>query len=1297
MKKTLLKKTLLLLFTLLAGVGSAHAEDFDYEWVKITDLSDVQTGDNVVLVDETNKKALSHESDKFDTDNGYDVTISDGKITITVPAYLQWTLTKGTNNTYSFGTSDGGSEFLCGDTQSTALQTALQLGDNNDNRTNSFFYDNYDSSGGRLYYRSAFNLSTSKSDYCCVNWNGTMFNAKWYDGDFPKITLYKRTVKNYVKWKRIDSENVNLEEDAVIAVVDLKSERALSNDKADKDPDAVAVTLNDDKDRILGEVPEKVQWIYNRTQGKGVTLKTKDEEDDKYLYADTENKGLKVGDATGDNQYFSLGCTNNIYFSLWTSIGSDAYLLGVEESMFSNTWKLIKPAEGEDIDLAFFKKIEDSQRIVTIELPEYYNYDFGKYNNNEYTSYDLSFDDNVTITGAEKSEIKWKSSNTDVIEINEFGYITQIKKRGTAVITAYVEEDTENYTHDKASAKCTVIIDDSSLSEPGSTASNPLSVADAKKLAEEGEVTVEGYNKEIKLQPGVNYYIKGKVSKVNSGMMAMFGDMDFGEMMGSMGDGTSIGGGGTGTGSGGTSSFNFEDSMDDMDFDMEDMEDSGFDMSSMGFDMSSLGFDLSAMFGTSDKVTYYISDDGTKDGQMKVVNGCGTLKGSTSAMEFNPIPKLSPGDCVVVCGPLVYTEDTSMFSGMIGGNSSDEPKKSGKVDEMNYLAVYDPTLLVEDKEIYVNKTLESSDVYSIDNYFDYFSNQMKIIEGMTINEATFKSSDEEIAKWDEDSKKIVGVNEGKAKITVKVKVILQDKTEDQDERSYTMKRKFKLIVKTRDLDPAGYYDGDWVLTTSAADLKEGTRLVLAGTRVKEGKEDTDYMMVENNAMMGGGKNGSKIEFDANDTGKTTIPSSTVISKGGLEVVLEKADENGTSWYLNVGEDETGAKLYLYASVKKEEESTNNGNEPSTPANNENEPSTGNGGGFNMDEMMEMFSPSSGMKVGTIDEANQDAQDNDVTVSLKATISFTEGKDIAIIKFDGIPDDYNNTIMLSSSFDMEEMMGMFGGMGGNNNEEEDNPDEPTGDEPTEDDDNNEKSTFDMGSFDMFMASFNTKKPGDETPETGKEPKNFMPRIYRFVPDASFDIAIGDSEWKTIVSYKDVQVPENVEAYIVTEINQATSESEQSLATLSKVENLKGGAPYLLHTSSPASYTMNLLNDEESEAFSAPTNNKLKVSDRKTSGEEGNSKVYVLANKNQELGTGFYQWIGGDLGSGRVYLPVPATTETVREFVAFGEESTAIQNIESTESRTETFYDLQGRRVNNPTNGIYIVNGKKAIIK
>ncbi len=1047
----------------------------------------------------------------------------------------------------------------------------------------------------------------------------------------------------------VNGLDVVLSDDDVVVIADQNSAKAMSNDKKDKEPDAVAVNLNDSKDRILGDVAEKVQWTFTNVEGDYHFAVG-----EKNLYADSE--GLKVGSETTNNGFSFSNNDNGSYMGI--NIDNTLHIAGVDASMFSNVWKLVT----EDDDLAkntqsvIFKKIVDRQKVVTITMAENYFVDI-----NEVQTLNL----NATITGADFSAISWTSSDTDVATVAN-GIVT-LKKRGSVVITARVNE---NDYHDKASAKCTVIIDDSSLSEPGSTASNPLSVADAKKLAETGKVTVEGYSKEIKLQPGVNYYIKGKVSKVNSGMMAMFGDMDFGEMMGSMGGGTSTGGGGT-------SSFNFEDSMDDMDFDPEDMEESGFDMSS--FDMSSFGFDMSAMFGTSDKVTYYISDDGTKDGQMKVVNGCGILKeGSTGAMELDTIPKLSPGDCVVVCGPLVYTEDTNMFSGMMGGNSSDEPKKSGKVDEMNYLAVYDPTLLItqpEPKEIYVNKTLEANDVYSIDNYFDYFSNQMKIIEGMTINEATFKSSDEEIAKWDEDSKKIVGVNEGKAKITVKVKVVLQEDdpdTEDNEEKSYTMKRKFKLIVKPRGLDPAGYYDGEWKLTTKTEDLKEGTRLVLVGTRVKVDKETadetlTDYMMVENNAMMGGGKNGSKIEFDANDTDKETIKSETVLKKKGLEVVLEQA-EDGTSWYLNVGQDENGDNLYLYASEKKKDESQNNNN------NNNNQ----NTSGLNMDEMMEMFNPSSGLKVGT--KAGTANKEDASVDSLKATITI-DANSIATIKFPAVADDKNNTIMLTSSFDMEEMMGMFGGnnSGGGNS--------------------SSSSSFDMGSFDMFMASFNTKKPGDEKPQTGedgktKAPKCFMPRIYRFVPNTSYNITIGSTEWKTIVSYKDVQVPENVEAYIVTKV---TPEETQSVASLKPVKELKGGEPYLLHYTSKAdNYTMTLLTPNAPDELEAPKGNLLLKSDRKTAGTKDGSTVYVLANKS--LGVGFYRWTGDDLGAGRVYLPVGATVAGAHEYCGFIEDgTTAILSIDDFKANVGPFYDLQGRRVDNPTKGIYIVNGKKIVIK
>ena len=1248
MKKTNYMKSIFLLCLLLAGAVSAHADGYDYDCVKVTDLSQVTDDETVLLVDESKNLALSPLNGPYGIGlKGVDVAIGEDNVVRNVSADMIWTIGNKSGNSFTF--NNNGKPLWGSLSSSSVSVTNEPYGQN----TSEFFLDEYGDNGGKLYY-----VGNNNYDKAYFIWNSE--NEITIDSETgARFTLYKVTVKNYVKWKKV---NWAPADGSDVAIVDLTTGRAMSNDKDDKDPDAVAVTLNDDKDRIIGEVAEKLQWKVEVDQNNDAYRRFAAGEG-KYLYADGEQ--LKVGNGEHNLVYaYPWNNTNplNIIPYMSFKVGEDYYFAGVEEGFMGmgNTWKLKKyDLDNHKVDdavkdtrYAYFKKIEDPQKVVNIELPEYYNYDLK--NKDQYTLYERDFNEKVTITGAEKSEINWTSSNPDVAEINPQGVIT-LKKRGSTVITASVNF---NDYHDKASAKCTVIVDDSGTAELG-TKNRPLTVKEAKELAETKKVELEDGTEVLRWEEGVNYYIKGKVSKVNSGMMAMFGDMDFGEMMGGSGS---------------------EDSMDDMDFDPEDMEESGFDMSS--FDMSSFGFDMSAMFGTSDKVTYYISDDGTKDGQMKVINGCGTLKSSNGTMEFNPIPKLSPGDCVVVCGPLVKTEDKDMFSSLMGG-SNGETKESGKVDEMNYLAVYDPTLIAENKEIYVNKSLKVTDgvyneytldkgIYSIDNLFDKYDgyhDEVKITDLNQIKEATIKSSDEEIVKWDDEKKELVGVNEGKAKITVKVKVVLQEKDpndENSEEKSYTMKRKFKVIVKTRDLLPAGYYDGEWVLTENTDDLEEGTRLVLVGTRVKDDKA-TDYMMVENNAMMGGGKNGSKIEFK-----EPKIPSSTVTSKKGLEVILEQA-EDGSSWYLNVGQDENGEKLYLYASEKKKEESQNDDENQNT-------------GGFNMEEMMEMFNPSSGLKVGT--KAGTVNKEDASVDSLKATITI-DANSIATIKFPTAEN--NNTIMLTSSFDMEEMMGMFGGMG--NKEEE----TTTEDDTTEDDDNNEKSTFDMGSFDMFMASFNTKKPGDETAEEGKTPKCFMPRIYRFVPDPTFNVNIGDAKWKTIVTYKDVEIPENVKAFIVTDV---MPENNQSLAKLQYIgKKLKAGDPYLLHITSgeAGNYKMTLI-DEVVPDYS--DDNLLQVSDRKTTGSKGNSTIYVLANKTK--GVGFYRWTGDELGAGRVYLNVIGQGgSNAHEFVGFPEEdengTTAIQDIESTESITGPFYDLQGRRVDNPTKGIYIVNGKKIIIK
>ena len=93
----------------------------------------------------------------------------------------------------------------------------------------------------------------------------------------------------------------------------------------------------------------------------------------------------------------------------------------------------------------------------------------------------------------------------------------------------------------------------------------------------------------------------------------------------------------------------------------------------------------------------------------------------------------------------------------------------------------------------------------------------------------------------------------------------------------------------------------------------------------------------------------------------------------------------------------------------------------------------------------------------------------------------------------------------------------------------------------------------------------------------------------------------------------------------------------------------------------------------------------------------SKVYVLANKS---GIGFYPWTGTALARGKVYMRLPAGAK-MGEFYGFGEEvnneTDGISNVSARSNKQGEFYNLAGQRVSNPTKGLYIVNGKKVIIK
>ena len=83
-----------------------------------------------------------------------------------------------------------------------------------------------------------------------------------------------------------------------------------------------------------------------------------------------------------------------------------------------------------------------------------------------------------------------------------------------------------------------------------------------------------------------------------------------------------------------------------------------------------------------------------------------------------------------------------------------------------------------------------------------------------------------------------------------------------------------------------------------------------------------------------------------------------------------------------------------------------------------------------------------------------------------------------------------------------------------------------------------------------------------------------------------------------------------------------------------------------------------------------------------------------------GVGFYKASGSHgLAAHHAYLQVPAAaaTEGIRSFYGFNEnDPTGISTMDATPS-TGRIFDLQGRRVTTPRKGLYIVSGKKVVLK
>lgn len=193
---------------------------------------------------------------------------------------------------------------------------------------------------------------------------------------------------------------------------------------------------------------------------------------------------------------------------------------------------------------------------------------------------------------------------------------------------------------------------------------------------------------------------------------------------------------------------------------------------------------------------------------------------------------------------------------------------------------------------------------------------------------------------------------------------------------------------------------------------------------------------------------------------------------------------------------------------------------------------------------------------------------------------------------------------------------------------------------------------------------------------------LPYIYMEteLDEIPLEVTITDAKWATYVAEDDVTFPEGVTAYVPTTI------STTSVGLTQVTQAMKGEAVIV----NGAADTYQLAYAEQA-ISEKNADNQFEISD----GTVSDGTQYVLSNKKDGI-VGFYKVKSGvTIPTGKPYLVIE---NAAKEFVPFaGGEATGIETIDNEQLTIGEAYDLQGRKVQKLSKGIFIQNGRKIVVK
>ena len=164
--------------------------------------------------------------------------------------------------------------------------------------------------------------------------------------------------------------------------------------------------------------------------------------------------------------------------------------------------------------------------------------------------------------------------------------------------------------------------------------------------------------------------------------------------------------------------------------------------------------------------------------------------------------------------------------------------------------------------------------------------------------------------------------------------------------------------------------------------------------------------------------------------------------------------------------------------------------------------------------------------------------------------------------------------------------------------------------------------------------------------------------------------------------------DVEAYIVKGANGTAIDIDKVTGTVA------AGTGLVLYSETAGTY--NIPAADEGTDYSS-TNKLIAVTeDNTTIGVPTAGTNYVLAVQDGKAVFAYIANVEATLNKGKAYLHLDGAPAA--PYLSFeGGETTGIVNVNRETITNNQYYTLDGRRVENPSNGVYIVNGKKVVIK